>query len=546
MQLSEKSIVRKYLPAILIGVMQWFLSGLLKLDTCFFTYESVTEHMIIVKIVFLIAIIFWWCFVLNIYRKIKERDAIYVRALRFFLVYFLFILILFVVLWPGTWSWDDLWTLNQISTYSSFTPWQNIITGIYLDLLLQIIPFPWGIILIQNIIIAICVSCIIVKLEKYYKLVFSNNKIIDMIIKLIPFFLPPVLMYQLSGYRMGMYVHLEALLLVLLLTGYKDKEWRWNQSLLICFLTVIVSIWRTESFIYILLAIGTYCVIRMQLYKKAMCICLILIGFFSLNQWQNAQLGDDNYKIISIMGPCVELVRVADPISDADELANIDKITSIDIISDNPYLDGEELYWHTDCVRNMNDNPYDDYTVEDYNLYFKSFLSLSVKYPMIVLKERWNTFWNSAVVSDVTTTNINRSATLFDDNVTNNALTSVSSYDCFSSKPILYKLRKATIFLFGGFDINGSPMITRKLVWNSIIPILIIVYACIHSLTQKRWYWVLICSAVISRLAIVFLTQPGSWFMYLLSFYYLGMFYGIYNFMEQLRQVKKNNGKRCR
>lgn len=93
-----------------------------------------------------------------------------------------------VVLWPGTWSWDDIGCLNVLQWYSDFVAWQHILTGIYMDILLQILPFPGEFIILQNIIVAICVAFVVTNLENYYDIKEIKNKYVDIFIKTLPFY----------------------------------------------------------------------------------------------------------------------------------------------------------------------------------------------------------------------------------------------------------------------------------------------------------------------------------------------------------------------
>lgn len=94
-------------------------------------------------------------------------------------------------------------------------------------MLLQILPFPGGIIFLQNTIISLCVAFSVVKIEKVFGIPAISNPVLDIVIKLLPFLLPPILMYQFSGYRMGIYVYLELVMLVILIGLNKTKS-KWG------------------------------------------------------------------------------------------------------------------------------------------------------------------------------------------------------------------------------------------------------------------------------------------------------------------------------
>lgn len=510
---------------IIIAMIQWFVTTVLQFDRAFFTYEQETKTFIVVKILYFFFLIIAWCFGLDVLKKIKAGNADYQRASRIFMAHFSILMILLLILWPGTWAWDDLGVLNGIRCYEGFYPWQHIITGIYQDVMLQILPFPGGIIFLQNIIISLCVAFSVSKFEKAYNLKRMKNFYVDIMLKVIPFFLPPVLMYQFSGYRMGLYVYVELVMLVILICAIKDsEEWSWSYLALFCFLGVVVCSWRTESFLYlpfILVLLLFVNKIVLSRIKRIACFVLLIMGFWGMNLWQNHELGNDNYKIISLIGPCAELVRAADAQADAELLAAVDKVVSLQTIYDNPDIHGEQLYWSKDVVR-------DAYIKEDYDNYLNAVVKLSLKYPKAVIAERGILFLGSIGIGE-TVTNVLLAARLFDENNENNNAELVLSRDLIANTPVFKNIRKAAISILGGRRPDGNPIgILQKLIWNAAIPMVFLLYGWLKLLLQKKWYLWLICTAVIIRIPVVILTQPANWFMYFLSFYFLGYVLAVY------------------
>lgn len=533
--------------AWVIAITQWFITTIMQVDRAFFTYDHETKKYIVIKALYLVFLVIFWGFVLSVRKKLKERDPYYKRAVQIFCVYFTLMMVLLLIVWPGTWSWDDLGTLSDIQWYNSFQPWQHIITGIYQDVMLQIFPFPGGIILLQNVIISICVAFSVTKLEQEYAIGMLKNTFLDILLKLIPFLLPPVLMYQFSGYRMGMYVYLELVMLVILLCSHRERgAWGWKHIILFCFLTMIVSTWRTESMVYIPCICILLCFFDKKVLpvsKKITSIVLVLLFFIGMNQWQNHELKNNNYEIISLMRPCVELVRVADHKTDSEELAAIDKVTDLKVIYDNPSKSGESIYWGTKCVRNRNDNPDDDYTDKDYKNYLKAFIKLSLKYPRVVIAERLNLFIRGSGITGQSYTNVVNAAQLFEENNGNSAANAILSRKLIANTPVFKYIRRASIYALG-IQKNGIAIgWLQRIIWNAIIPILILACVWIKTLLQKNWQSWFICSVVLVRVPIVVLTQPSDWFMYLLSFYFLGyvvFVYVLWIYFSKKKGVEEN------
>lgn len=434
--------------------------------------------------------------------------------------YFAVTAVLLLLMWPGTWSWDDLYTLVNISAYENWDPWQHILTGAYQSVLLQVLPFPGGIILQQNIIISVCVAFIVTKLEYTFPLRTLKHKPLDLFVKVLPFLAPPVLIYQFSGYRLGMYIYLELVLLVILLCAWKDKkEWSVPYLLLFVFLAVVVSLWRTESFLYLPLVLILVPCIRGDILpksKKVVTLVLVLAGFLGIYKLQSAALGQDNYQLMSVMRPVCEVVRHADAAEDAEELATIDKVLNVEQINENPDVDGEQMFWMEGTVR-------EGYAPEDYSALLHSFVKLSMKYPKVVLSERANLFLRGSGVTGRPVTCAHFAVEAYEPNTFVDAAKVTQKKGWFANKPISVDVRRATINALSCRKTNGTHMQKPyRVLWNALIPEAILLAAWIATLCKKKWWAFGILTAVLLRLPIIFLTEPSGWFMYVLSFYLLG------------------------
>lgn len=523
---------------IIIAVVQWFLTTLFQVDRHFFIYESETKYLLIVKILYFVFLLVSWCFIVHVCKKCKENNNTYIRGVRFFSIYLFAMMLILLVLWPGTWSWDDIGILLGIRQYSSFVGWQHVISGCYQAVLLQILPFPGGIILIQNVIISVCVAYTAVKLESCFRTKKFSNPLFDIGIKLLPFFLPPVLLYQFSGFRMGLYVYLELVMLVMILCGkYEEKEWSWKGIALFGLLIVVVSSWRTESFFYVVmmpLLMIFWGRKNISVKKSLFCIISVFIIFAGLNKIQNIALGNSNYKLISLMGPYAAVVRAADYGEDKEYIDVIDKVVDVDAIHKNPRLKGDDLYWNGHAYRN-------GYTPEDFNDSIIALVRLSLKYPRAVVAERWNLFIRSMGITGATWRINSSSIKLFEED-------EASDFDeVFKENgwlPVLRQGRKALINILSCNRLNGEligPL--RKTVWNAAIPILILIYAWLRFLMNREWFLLGVCTSVIIRIPVVFLTEPAGWLMYLLSFYFLGYVFLVYGILiDAGKKEAGNNG----
>lgn len=530
-------IIQKNKIPLGIASVQWFVTTVFQVDRLFFSYDLDRKYLITTKILYYMVLIVSWCFAAEGYRRLRAGNAFYQRAFYFFKIYLSILMVLLVFLWPGTWSYDDLWTLIAISAYDSWHPWQHTITGIYQDVLLQILPFPGGMILLQNIIISVCVAFSVTKLETILDLRRLHNRLADAILKLLPFLLPPVLMYQFSGYRMGLYVYLELAMLIMLLEMKKEtQEWSWVYLALFCVLCSIVAVWRTESFCYLVLAcVMVWCSRGKALSrkKKGAALLLLVTGFLTLNQVHNAELGNADYKIISLLNPCAELVRHADPIADEAELLTIGRVVDWVTIRNEPSIPGTG--WGTDIIQG-------GYTDEEYGAFVRAVVTLSLKYPKVIFAERWRIFGKALGVTEWSKTNVEDSAVLYDGTQENLPAQAVLEKGWIANKPVFRRIRKHMIYLLGIRKMDGSDSgFCQRLVWNAAIPLLLLIGGWFEMLFRKKWFLLGVGTAVLVRVPIVFLTEPSGWIMYLLSFYLLGYVFLLYRLLYAFMPKQTGN-----
>lgn len=525
---------------IYIACIHWFVTTAFQVDRLFFTYHSETKYFIVVKFLYLCFLICSWCFGFDVQRKMKEGNEQYRRAFDIFLVYSSLMMGMLAILWPGTWGADDIWVAACISSYKGWYPWQNILTGLYQDILLQILPFPGGIILLQNILISICVAFSVTKLEYIFNIKKIKYKLLDILTKILPFLAPPILLYQFSGMRMGFYVYLELVMIIMLICMFNEnKKYSFPYIMTFCVLCVIVSSWRTESFVYVI----SSCIMiiatrgdRVSSLKKIFCVFSIVVGFLCVSKFQNKKLNDqygDDYKVMSLIRPCVEVVRASNLKEDSELLSDIGKVLDLNVVLHSSYADGETMYWCANVTKR-------GYSKKDYSSFFKAFIKLCLKYPRVVARERWTVFIDCAGVNNKTRDNVVESSTLFDDVEHDWQAREFLDRKWIANVPTFKKIRKKFIQMLGMRRPNSKNTLF-KVVHNVITPLICLIFGCIEQLVKKRWYLFGIFISVLVRLPIIILTEPAPLIMYLFSFYLLGYTYLLYRIL-----VFKFSFNRCK
>ena len=518
-----KSILEKNKIPIFIAFIHWTITILLRVDRLFFRYTKINSIQILIKVLFLFTLVFAWLFLFHVVHRLKSGDNTLKRGIIYFIVYFVFTMVIMTIIWPGTWFWDDLITLMTISSYQ-LDVWHHVLTGVYQAILLQVLPFPAGMLILQNVIISIIVAYVIVKLESIFALKKNLNPFM-ILIKMLPFMLPPVLAYQFSGFRLGIYSYVELLFLVMLVAAIIERR-RWSLKFLfmICFLCALTAAWRTESFLYVpITCIVVWCLPLALITnkKKVLFIIIVASSFLVLFLWQKIELGNEDYFIVSLVNPCVELVRSSDLKEDNELLEKIDKVVNIEVIHHNPRMTGEKMYWNKSLVRT-------NYTKKEYSGFLKAMVGLILKHPQVFWADRWNTFLRSVELSESTNTNLYDA---YDDFFKNEMMEQAKKQKWFAFYPLFVNERRSLIYLWRGKNTIGVIMPHyMRLIWNAMIPMLLFIYAWLKLLQKKKYLLSFLGGAFLIKIPIIFLMEPEGYLLYFLSFYLVGYVYGCFKF----------------
>lgn len=529
--------VKEYFIPVISAIIVFIVEIIFQVDKLFFNCPNINfPNMIVVKSLFLIFLCILFCFARKVFKEIKAGNYAYKRGFNIFLVYFsvMFVLILFT--WPGLWAWDDIFTLEYDYKYS-FHAWQHILTSIFHQIFLQLIPFPGGITLIQNFIISIMVAFITVKLENRYN-IFLKNKFFDMTLKLIPFLLFPVLRFQLSGYRYALYSLFEMTFLCMLLCMFKEKkEESTAYILLFSFVCAISGTWRSESFIYLLLGIGflVFAKFSGSLKKRISAIILSICIFGLINYFQISQIKKEHkkdYELTATISQTTTLIRNINETENAELLKKINKILNIDIIKNNPECSGMDLYWNKELVRN-------DFGENDYKEYLKSLFLAYVKHPKVILKERLNV-WKETFLPDINKGIRDAEFILYafrEEEQERYATIFFEKKFAVINKPIFKSLRDKTVMLL---CCGKRPQI-RFIVHNSYFPLLCILLFLINSILRKRKAECLLISVILFKQILIMLTQPEGNFQYYFTIYITGYVIFFYTLNFKLRNFHIQN-----
>lgn len=515
----KKTTIISFVISVFILALHIFFN----IDKLFFVYDKKNDVWYLIKIIFFIVVFASLKLLFYILDKIK--DDLVKRGVKIFVYYFAIVLFVQIILWPGLWSHDDIWTLYNAQQGYTLHAWQHVLTSIHLMVFLQFIPTAGGAIIVQNILISLIVSLVILQVEKKLKIEkICNKEILDILLKIIPFLAIPILAYQLSGYRMGLYSYYFILYIMVLIC--LDEKVTTSKLALIGYLTVMVSTWRTEGIIW--LPIGVICVYikTSKLKMKLLYLLLIVFAYIGIGQYQKAKLWNYNdYSIVATINPGVEAIRASNVEEEKLLLQDIDKVLDLNFLNENPDKSGGELYWTHKFVRK-------GYSDEEHTRYMKSIVVLMLKHTDVVIKERVDKLKTIfSLCSSKSTKNVGLSKTLFDENDTYSSRVLYREMYGHLRRPIIsVELRTNILKLVSG-DTNSKLLkMLYILIWNPIFQIIFIIVMLFFTILKKNYYIAFVLLGIIATAFIIALTQPGAWFMYWLPAYLTGSV-GIYYFM---------------
>lgn len=271
---------------------------------------SLSAVKILCKLVefFFLYVVAFRIFIMIKERRIDKSQIIYSA------VYFALMFILILLVWPGTWSWDDVLILVSDKDYK-LSPWQHFFSGLWHVICLQVLPFGTGVIIVQSFVAALIVGYCVSKISKVFGKTKRQSVVLSVVLFLIMLF-PPQIIYLMSGYRMGIYSFLELLLVAKLILAFKEgKKLSILQLCEIFFLVVVVGSWRSEAiYLPVMVFIVMLCMkkeivtkLKSAILFAASMVMVVCVGSINTNM-----IGNNNYSITATIEPVVTLVRVAD------------------------------------------------------------------------------------------------------------------------------------------------------------------------------------------------------------------------------------------
>lgn len=500
---------------VIFTFIVWGFLNLSGIQKIFFLVDEVSLKILIIKFLHLLFLYTIFAIIYNLFRVNNNEEK--KCKLKITILYFIVLIILNLLVWPGLWSWDDIFILNEAATYG-LTAWQHFFSGLFHILCLQTIPIATGVMIIQSIISSLIAGYCVSKLSYLFGKSKKQRITIQIILFLILLF-PPVIAYILSGFRMGIYSFFELFLITYLMTIYKEKiKISYNEAFILVFLTTLVSSWRSEAFYYPIVLLVILIILGKTIVSKKMVLLivgLVLVFNYFIGSVNNYLIGNNNYSLLATLEPLTQLVKNSTK-EDEKELTLINSIIDVKYIK-NHNLNGEQLYWTEGVVKKYNN--------KEFINYLKSYAILSIRHPDILIQSMWKTFYNSGSGLGYngyqTTRNIafgsGNTVKLFESkDGSNQQWINVNSY---LKNPINLSIREKVSLFICGINSEYKLTIIHTVFWNLFLPFILILIGLIYKIIKRDWSFVFIILLVVCRIPLVFITSPAPYFMYYLSSY---------------------------
>lgn len=505
----EKKLIIVALALGLINFVIVYLTGYMFLafsmgSLC--TKKLFGKAMVAFHVLILIAI--WQGIVYAINSMFIIKYRINRKMFLYSITYFLIMLMILYLVYPGAWSADDYGVLRAAHEMQ-ILPWQNFISSVFMIQSLMLIPIMAGPIIVQIILISIIVGYLISRVNEIFRV---KSPLEWMLI--FPFILPAILSNNFSAFRAIMHGYLLLLLMLIFFCCFFEQKRISERKLSgIVFLSIVVGGWRTEYIFYVItIPILMFALGRSRISFKRVVIAsiVIIIGILGIGKINNTMLTNNNYSLIQTYDEIADLMLVVDNDKDKEEIAALEKIINLDIFRSHPGEHGVYLHWQYNLIKGS-------YTEQDYKAYLKAYIKLCLKYPKTFLANRVECF--------IDNTGINKKQT----SLTREACLLYENYDVIKDldgmiaiNPLNSELRKTTLRLLGCENEDYKKNNAFCVFWNTGIGIIYLMIFLILFIRKKQWYLLLLIGNILSVVGLLFLTTPYYYFMYYFSLYLLG------------------------
>ena len=525
--LTKKEFLFTAVSALILYIIHFLLvNG--KVRSIFSLGDSPRLYMYgLIGLSVLFGILFYGVFVFCIL-LLKKKNGMFLAYLKFFLVYFSIMGVLFLLVWPGIFKGDEFYVLRSALNFQLSSA-QTGLTSCFYIICLLFFPNMAMITFVQLLIIC----CIIAYIMKNLSDIYGSKKIRIM---MIPFCLLPVLDGNLFTLRATLVGWLFLLVLFQVFFAYKRNRLSVKGWIFLSIVSGLIMAWRSEYIYLLVLLPAALWFLKLFSWKNA-CISALIIGLsFLCFQVPNkiAANGSNKYPISLVINPLGNLFNeehLEGP-SVYEDILTLNELIDVQLLRRNASVRNISQYWNIPDVLPK----------EQLNRFMTAALRLIVYNFDDFLKYRCLTFAHTNG--------------FYEDEINHpggemvSGILELNYYDTnfkeifpFMGAPFGQAVREKVIeFLACRHYVQGECTTNGLLpvFYNCLPTLILLAVATLIGCFKKKKAFVVLSLLIQIQLVLIFLTAPAMFFMYYYCFYLCGyVFVGL--FLVDLRDSQKEN-----
>ena len=527
------------IAAFMLSILFYIVS--FKWDNQFLPINSSAELYVylICRLLTLAVLIIVGQLVVDVFRRIAKGDCWFSLFIKSLIVCFSMFLVLFALVTPGVWLWDEFFLLEYAKGLR-LVFWQNYLSSVFYIISLMILPTPIMIVVLQNLLISSFTAYVISKVLITYKI-----KLRWLII--IPFVLLPNLFFLFYTIRVVLYSYILLFLLFYLWVN-KEKNFGYFQLIIVSALVAVVVTLRSEGIVFIFtVPIIVYVSFAKRVGRKKYLTFVLSSLAFSLILLAPQQMQTSNEKnAYSLVPMLYSLGHMLNRDLDANSLEEatdgIDAIIDHNMVRDKAIWEELPVFWENqwEIIGRATD--------ENYSGFVHSFIKIVINNPIEFIKVKLN---NTSIIMGTSADYSSKAgfSTLRIENENDAA-----EYFIFSNrlaKPINTELRIRVLSLLNA-TINDNRQVNRvvKILLNGFPSLIAIVGGLFFAGIRRKQELFWICFSLSAYAGVLFVSAPGVYFMYYLPIYLTGTTILVISVLEVAKYTKSSrecppNIERC-
>ena len=466
----------------------------------------------LVRILEFIVICGFWYFIFNLFRKLKNKDEKAIEFAKYFFTYFAIMLFFTVLTWPGIFKSDEFYTLPGIPLLNIRYD-QHYLLSIFYMIAMMIYPAMAVITIMQIFMISIMVAYMLVKVGKLFK----NKKIVWLFF--IPLLFLPVIDNNLFPLRNSTITYLFLLLILKLLLIWKAGNVTKKDYISIIILTAVMGAVKTE-YLYLSIVVPILMWFVFKIGWKKMLISIV--SMFMLAKIINIPQHDPEcnvYILTSVFNPLQYII--------CSERANISQ-EDIDVINTITNYNRLQQY-----EKEMKEKPFVNIlgyfpgytkkiaTSEEKKNFLITYAKIVLKNFDIFLEGRMTTFLYTSGMKKDFINHVGYEEPNYVLKLENNGGLFTKGYMKTNNPLLSQELREKNIKFIACRDSKDyeKTNILYPIFYNIIPQIFILLGMGIYALIKKNRFLYSIIGMCLLLVVLVFLTAPGTFWMYYMPFY---------------------------